>query len=52
MEGQPEVKVPVRLSTRDPSIQLAQDAGPLLVQTCECWSHGCQCMLLTAEPSS
>lgn len=33
MDPKPEVKVPVRLSTRDPSIQLSQDPGPLLVQT-------------------
>jgi hypothetical protein len=33
MDSKPEVKVPVRLSTRDPSIQLAQEPGPLLVQT-------------------
>ncbi|KAF9730472.1 ribosome biogenesis protein ytm1 [Paraphaeosphaeria minitans] len=33
MDSKPEVKVPVRLSTRDPSIQLEQEPGPLLVQT-------------------
>ncbi|PVH96000.1 ribosome biogenesis protein YTM1 [Periconia macrospinosa] len=33
MASQPEVKVPIRLSTRDQSIRLEQDAGVLLVQT-------------------
>ncbi|KAF2644285.1 WD40 repeat-like protein [Massarina eburnea CBS 473.64] len=33
MESQPEIKVPIRLSTRDSSIRLTQDAGVLLVQT-------------------
>ncbi|CAI6341571.1 unnamed protein product [Periconia digitata] len=33
MAAQTEVKVPIRLSTRDQSIRLEQDAGVLLVQT-------------------
>jgi hypothetical protein len=31
----PEVKVPIRLTTRDPTIELTQDAGVMLVQTCK-----------------
>jgi hypothetical protein len=30
-----EIKVPIRLTTRDPSIELTQDAGVMLVQTCK-----------------
>lgn len=43
MDPKPEVKVPVRLSTRDPSIQLEQEPGPLLVQTCK--YSNCRCAL-------
>ncbi|KAF2684761.1 microtubule-associated protein [Lentithecium fluviatile CBS 122367] len=33
MESHAEVKVPIRLTTRDPTIELPQDAGVMLVQT-------------------
>ena len=35
MDSQAEVKVPIRLTTRDPTIELTQDAGVMLVQTCK-----------------
>ena len=35
MESHTEVKVPIRLTTRDPTIELTEDAGVMLVQTCK-----------------
>ena len=49
-----EVKVPIRLTTRDAEIQLEEDPGTLLVQTSKWlkkfWMGGaCACTLHTAH---